>query len=656
MTSERRIVVVAALTALFVLLVHALALPAQALTDDDDFYAPAAIRYADWLGELFTSPRTALSVSGIDAGFGLNHEHPPFAKLVMGLVHHVGSALGFGVLDSVRLGTACFVVVMAFVLVRWLYKPLGPVVAVGSVVVLLSLPRFFLHSEVATLDVPVAAMIVIVTAAFERARDKVGAGLVVGVLFGLATATKLNAPFAVLPLVVVTLLERWRGFGIDDVDGKRDLASLRLPAMPPSLWWMASVGPLVFVLVWPWLWPDLLPRIGAYIAFHLRHYPIYLFYDGEIWDKPFAPGMASVVLGFGSVPVVVVVAAAIGAVRALGSLRQLVAGSSSSSDRVLALVLLQAAMSVAVVAVSDVPRYGGEKLFMPLFPFLAVLAAVGAKAVADVVAAWLPLVVGPSSLDLTSDSPLVAGSSNLDLTSDSPLVTGSSNLDLTSDAPLVAGPSNLDLASDSPLAHGVGAGGRGGEGTNQRSNSTASSTSASPNAEHPHPQPLCRFAGEGRKRRACAARTAPTVVVFVALLVPGVVGIANTWGGYGLSYYGELVGGLRGAVARGHERTYYDLADKELAQTLDRVAAGKRVHVEPNHKEYLRTWRWLRKDGVISRDGFVIEGNFEAADVVVLMHERRWKTYPALRERVRGWKVLAEKRVDGVLLWSVSSR
>ena len=582
-------------------------MPAQALTDDDDFYAPAAIRYADWLSELFTSPRTALSVTGIDAGFGLNHEHPPFAKLVVGVVERMarvfdGLPLLDGTIERVRLGTVCFVVVLAFVLVRWLYRPLGGVVAVGSVLVLLSLPRFFLHSEVPTLDVPVAVMILLVTAAFERARGDTRAGFVVGVLFGLAAATKLNAPFAVVPLIVLTVLERWRGFGLVDVDGVRDLASLRLPPIPASLWWMAVVGPVVFVAVWPWLWPDVLPRIGAYVAFHLRHYPIYLFFDGEIFDKPFAPGIASVVLGFGSVPVVVVVAAAIGAVQALRSLARITVGAtadgrtSSSRDRILALCLMQGALSLGVVAVSDVPRYGGEKLFMPLFPFLAVLAAVGAKQVVDIVVGWLPSrrpLAGPD---------LVAGR-------DAP--------------PLSDGPDVL----------------------------------AGRDAQPSPPPPPSPVPGEGGAYGSAALwRRVIVGIVFAALLAPGVVGIAKTWGGYGLSYYGELVGGLRGAVARGYERTYYDLADLALAQTLDVVAAGKRVHAEPNHKEYVRTWRWLRKDGVIRRDGFVIESRFEAADIVVLMHERRWKTYPALRTRLRGSKVLAEKRVDGVPLWTVYER
>ncbi len=537
--------------AFVVLVVHLLCLPHQALTDDDDFYAPAGIRAADWLVELLTSPTTALSRTGIDAAFAINHEHPPVAKFVFGVAHHVfHDVLGlFHALDGARVGTALFVVAMVWVMVRWLWRPLGPVATIAAVALLLTMPRFFLHSEVATLDVPVAAMVTITAALFERAGDRLRAGVVVGVVFGLAAATKLNAPFAALPCVLLVLLERWRAFRVEDAGATSPSATLRLPPIPPSLWAMALLGPVVFVVVWPWLWPDLVPRVGGYLAFHLKHYPIYLFFDGEIWEQPFAPGRASVVMAVASLPLVTVVAASIGAIIATRAIVALVGGSTPAGDvapartRILALCLLQAVVAVGVVAVSNVPRYGGEKLFMPFFPFAAVLGGVGVAALVEAV-------------------------------------------------------------------------------------------------------------------RRLARRSHPAVAVIVVAVVtaPGAKGIVDTFGGFGLSYYGEAIGGLRGAVARGHERTYYDMADKGLARFLDEHAAGLRVHVAPNHKEYVRTWRWLRKDGVLRRNGFVVESQLERADVVVLTHERRWSTYPALRERLRGWTLLGEQRLDGVPLWTVLRR
>lgn len=212
----------------------------------------------------------------------------------------------------------------------------------------------------------------------------------------------------------------------------------------------------------------------------------------------------------------------------------------------LALALLQAVFSVAVVAVSDVPRYGGEKLFQPFFPFFCVLAARGVVVVRDAVVL---------------------------------------------------------------LAH----------------------------------------LGDRVQHR----RAAVTVVVVVAGVAPGVKGSVDFAGGTALSYYGEGVFGLRGAVARGYERTYYDVADKDLARFLDEHAAGQKVHFEPNHKEYARTYRWLKRDGVIAKDRVVLVDSEAAADVVVLTHERRWSTYPALREKYRGRPVLHELRKDGVPLYTV---
>jgi hypothetical protein len=78
-----------------------------------------------------------------------------------------------------------------------------------------------------------------------------------------------------------------------------------------------------------------------------------------------------------------------------------------------------------------------------------------------------------------------------------------------------------------------------------------------------------------------------------------------------------------------------------------------RVHFEPNHKEYLRTFRWLRHDGAIPRDGVNLIDKRASGDIVVLTHERRWSTHPGLHDELRGWKVLAEKRVHNIPLWTV---
>src|SRR5205823_3349228 len=112
------------------------------------------------------------------------------------------------------------------------------------------------------------------------------------------------------------------------------------------------------------------------------------------------------------------------------------------------------------------------------------------------------------------------------------------------------------------------------------------------------------------------------VGVVALACAPGFVASVAFRGGYALSYYGELVGGLRGAVARGYERTYYDVADQALARWLDENARGSRVHFEPNHKE----------------------------------HERRWSTYPALKAEIETLTPIDEKSIDDVPLYTVYRR
>ncbi|MBI1948272.1 MAG: glycosyltransferase family 39 protein [Deltaproteobacteria bacterium] len=540
----------AALVFVATLALHLALLPAQGLTDDDDFYAPAATSYVRWLGEALTSPATALSTARIDAAFTPNHEHPPAAKVVMGLSQallHDGLGL-LGALDGARAGVSLLAALLAAVLVLLLWEPLGPLTALAAPALLLSLPRFLFHSEVATLDVPVACAVVVVTAAFFWAEGSRRWALACGLLFGLALLVKVNAPFAALPCALWALAGRWRGVRI----GKDGVS---LPPVPRALVAMALFGPLLFVALWPWLWHDTFARLGAYLAFHLRHYPILLFYDGEIWEQPFAPWHAPLVLGLGVLPAPVLVLGLLGAGRAGRALWRLVRAadergvvpSVSAADRLRALVVLQAVFAIGIVAFLDVPKYGGEKLFLPFFPLWCALAADGLALVADAAKALLP--------------------------------------------------------------------------------------------------------------RALAPVLAATLLL--AAVVPGALGSAKHLGGYALSYYGELVGGLRGAVARGYERSYYDVADKELARLLDQlgsgtVARGRRVHVEPNHKEYVRTFRWLEKDGVVGHIELVSDR--ARADVLVLTHERRWQRYPALKAELERLTPIGERRIDGVPLWTVYRR
>ena len=371
-------------------------LKSAALTDDDDFYVPAGISYGEWvLKALRFEP--VFNRAAIDQAFEPNHEHPPLAKIVFGLCHFLLRGW-LGPTDSARVGTMLFSTLAAWLVLGLALRHLGPDrgLRVGGLAVLAmaTLPRFYFHSHAATLDVPVAAMYLAAASTALAAERSTAAAILAGPVFGLALATKLNAPFlllAYLPFVLIT-----RG-----LIGSRRIArpkalGLPIPPIPLALLSMGLIGPLVFFALWPWLWAAPIERVTQYVAFHLHHYPIYFLYFGRVFvGDPIAPWHAPFMTTLFTVPSVTLVLAGIGFLAAWPAIRlrrRFLEGPDDDQRRAGDLwlfVLLNAAVTIGVVAFAGTPIYGGEKLFMPLFPFLCLLAGLGADVLyTSIVEAW----------------------------------------------------------------------------------------------------------------------------------------------------------------------------------------------------------------------------------------------------------------------------
>ena len=520
-------------------------IPAQGLTDDDDFYAPAGISYFNWFQDLVTQPSHALEQVHIDRAFKINREHPPMAKWSIGFFEwFLHQKLGLlKSLDGARAGVSFLAALLAAFMFRLLFSYGGISVALFGVLSLFSLPRFLFHSQVATLDVPVSSFIVMTTIAFFWSLRNKTWTWGVGILFGMALATKLNAPFMAFGFVLYWAITQWREFQLNEKG-----SHLSLPSMPNAFWSMLLLGPCLFFISWPYLWNDTIARLGKYIAFHMNHYPILLFYQGTLHLEPYAPWHMPFMMALGTIPLPLLCMGGFGILCAFHSLFRLLKQSTTeptARDQLLVIVLIQMLIAIFIVAFSNVPKYGGEKLFMPFFPLFCLIAALGFST-------FLKL--------MTSVFPKIKA--------------------------LLAHPAN---------------------------------------------------------------------VLFLVLFVlgPGFIGSYHFHGGYALSYYSEFLGGLRGATAQGYERTYYDVADKSLAQWLDKnVPAQNKVHFEPNHKEYKRTYKWLQKDGYISTN-LQLSSKWNNSQYIVLSHERRWRSYSQLLDKVAPLEKVYEKAIDGVPLYTV---
>jgi len=349
-----------------------LALGLSALTFDDPglawdepFSILAGNAYAAWVGEL---PRLPFGREAIDRAWGINHEHPPLAKLLMGISQ---ALLGKGspILAS-RLAVAAMFAVLVELVFKFGSSAFGRLEGLVGALSLMCMPRVFGHSHLAALDLPMALAWLVAVVAFARAveRGTHRACALSGLCFGLALLTKINAVF--LPLVLI-------GWGLG-FHGRRALRPLA---------WTLLLGPAVFVAGWPWLWHETGPRLWAYVRPAWR-VAIPLLYFGRVYGEKAAPWHYPVVLTLTTLPVGILFIVLLGGVRAVRGFRR---------RPLLALMVINLAVTIGVFVVPGMPKYDGVRLFLAAFPFLALLGGVGGRRCWDWVAArsrgrpWRPL-------------------------------------------------------------------------------------------------------------------------------------------------------------------------------------------------------------------------------------------------------------------------
>lgn len=328
--------------------------PQIGLTWDEPVYTVAQDSYVGWLRQLGDDPSVALSKAGIQAGWEVNHEHPPLDKLWSGLIS--GAARGWlGDLSAYRLGNMLLVGMLIALIYLMAAKSYGPRAGLLAAAALLSMPRFFFHAHLAALDVPGAVAFFVVISLFWHTRaarglwPSVALGMLLGLVWGIGLATKINAAFA-LPVLALWALCCARRWGM--------LVRLTL---------MTAIGPWVFVLMWPWLYVDTWKRIEAYIRFiTVDHWKIDQWYFGQSFMPP--PWHFPFVMLLMALPLTLLLLSLVGVVRG---------ARQHTPDRPVVLWVFGALLPLAALTTGQSMVYDNERLFMPTFPFLALLAGAG---------------------------------------------------------------------------------------------------------------------------------------------------------------------------------------------------------------------------------------------------------------------------------------
>lgn len=368
---------IAAILGLLSTLLLTFSAPHLGLTWDEPAYFAASESYVAWLGRLFTQPAQALGPAEIEHYWSPNHEHPPLDKIWSGLVWSV-ARYGMDDLLAHRLGN----ILLSGGLIAMLYLLVAPewgrLAGLATIASLLTMPRFFFHAQLGALDVPAAIIMVAVVLLVWRTRHRRGIGLslLLGLVWGLALATKINAIF------IMPALGLWA------------IAIERRLRLVGRLVLMGLIGVPFSLLLWPWLYHDSWDRLVEYVAFiTVKHWQIGQWYFGRFYLPP--PWHFPLVMIVAVVPLAVTILWLVGAVRSVWG------GRSESLGW---LCLFCALVSILALSTGKSVVYDNERLAMPAFPFLAVLAGRGFVALVQ----GIPALARRIKRDLTREATIAA--------------------------------------------------------------------------------------------------------------------------------------------------------------------------------------------------------------------------------------------------------
>ncbi len=340
----------AALLAVLTIALLAITDPVIGLTWDEPAYMAAAESYVGWFRLLFSHPGTALRPEAIEQYWQVNHEHPPLDKVWSGLIWLTVRSL-LGDLTAHRLGNMILAGGTVATLYLLVAGETGPGVGLTAAGALLTMPRFFFHAHLSALDVPGAAGVLATLAAFWWARERkdLRADLWVGLAWGLAIGLKINAVAVPIILLLWALLFR------------RQLYLFRRLAV------MGALGGVVFLISWPWLYDQFLPRLVEYVLFiTVDHWEIGQYCLGRCYMPP--------PCYFGSMIVLAVVPLALSLAAIAGTAWSLRTREVRPFATLLGLGVL---VPVLLPAITGSMVYDNERLFMPVFPCIAALAGLG---------------------------------------------------------------------------------------------------------------------------------------------------------------------------------------------------------------------------------------------------------------------------------------
>ncbi len=389
----------------------------QGVMRDEGTYFRAAESYWGWFAEMGDNLaagriKDSFTNQSISRYFKANREHPVLFKLLFSASWRLlgepqakqvkpryGPSLGWlSEISAFRLPTWLFTALAVALLYLFGARIESRTAGLAAALLYISMPRTFFHGQLACFDSGVTTMWLLTIYAYYRSLASGRWGLLLGLFFGLALATKHNAWFLPPILLIHYLIVVWPDLS---------LRPLRLPRIPLGFVAMAILGPLVFWAHWPWIWYQTYERLEWYFRFHLHHSFYNMEYLGVNWGPPPLPVSYPFGMTLFTAPTVLLVLALVGCwiyarvpitartnrwlKRRLPRFddrfrfparRSWLRPGNGLDPRIGTLLVVNALFPLVLIALPSTPIFGGTKHFMPAYPFFALLAGVAVSRLA----------------------------------------------------------------------------------------------------------------------------------------------------------------------------------------------------------------------------------------------------------------------------------
>jgi Dolichyl-phosphate-mannose-protein mannosyltransferase len=174
-----------------------------------------------------------------------NVPHPPFSRIISGSIKEISPQF-LDKFSAYRMGPALFFAVLVTVMFLWMTELFGTSTGLFSALAVVLTPNLFGYAHFAVTDLPLAAMWFLTAYSFWKGLSNWKWSVVLGIVWGLALATKFPAALIPIPLILWAHIFH-RDKYVNNVFALLFLAPVVMIATQPYLWHHTGLRVLEFL-------------------------------------------------------------------------------------------------------------------------------------------------------------------------------------------------------------------------------------------------------------------------------------------------------------------------------------------------------------------------------------------------------------------------